>query len=120
MKRKQIYLYLLTSALEGGSNYWVDHVDMGSAPEGWQKERDEYGGDWPWPQWLPTIQGGSVIITDEYGDRYTLRKSDLAKGYKIMEEKYPKKFAEIVTGNHDAITADVFLQCALFGSVVYG
>ena len=37
-----------------------------------------------------------------------------------MAKKFPKCFADFLTENDDAETADVLLQCALFGEVRYG
>jgi hypothetical protein len=36
-------------------------------------------------------------------------------GLKIMAKKYPRYFADIVNGDADEETGDVFLQCCLFG-----
>jgi hypothetical protein len=43
----------------------------------------------------------------------------IAKGLQVMAEKYPKHFSNIVSDNHDAITADVLIQCAMFGELIY-
>jgi hypothetical protein len=44
----------------------------------------------------------------------------VTKGLEIMATKYARHFADLVSENDDADTHDVFLQCALFGEVVYG
>ncbi len=52
--------------------------------------------------------------------RYTLTLGKIKKGLTIMAKKYPKHFASILEENTDADTADVLLQCALFGELIYG
>lgn len=37
-----------------------------------------------------------------------------------MQEKYPQHWADIINESDDANTADVFLQCVVFGEVIYG
>ncbi len=52
--------------------------------------------------------------------RYTLTLAKIKKGLSVMAAKYPKHFASIIQDNTDADTADVLLQCALLGEIVYG
>jgi hypothetical protein len=46
----------------------------------------------------------------------------LCLGMQTLANKYPRQMAEIVSegGGVDVIVADVFLQCCLFGEVIYG
>ena len=44
----------------------------------------------------------------------------LFKGLQIFSKKYPQVFAQFWSDNYDVITADVFLQCAVFGDCIYG
>jgi hypothetical protein len=44
----------------------------------------------------------------------------MAKGLQVMAEKYPVHFNNFDSDNFDAETGDVFLQCSLFGEIVYG
>lgn len=46
--------------------------------------------------------------------------SDVKEGLEIMAAKYPKHFAAMIAGQGDAITGDVFVQCVIFGKVIYG
>jgi hypothetical protein len=43
----------------------------------------------------------------------------IKNGLKVMAEKYPHHWQDFVSENDDAITGDVFLQCCLFGEIVY-
>jgi hypothetical protein len=38
----------------------------------------------------------------------------------VMSKHYPRHLADILSGNDDANTADAFVQCAIFGELVYG
>jgi hypothetical protein len=44
----------------------------------------------------------------------------ILEGLRIMAEKEPRHFADFMTENDDADTGDVFLQCCLYGEVIYG
>jgi hypothetical protein len=37
-----------------------------------------------------------------------------------MAREYGRHFSDMIAENDDATTADVFLQCCLFGELVYG
>lgn len=122
---------LLVSAFEGGSNYWyviVDDVlpEVNAKPWG-----DEYT-----PSYIsyPFSKGGAVIIADAeeveqdpdtgemmIAETFRLDKKAIAKGTVIFKDKYPEHYADtLVESQADAETGDVFLQCCLFGEVIYG
>lgn len=108
---------LLCNALEGGSNYWyrIENYD--------QSEHEcEFLSDIP-------MAGGTLTFTangdDEreviHGcDMWTLTREHMVKGAQTMAEKYPRHWANVVNENDDGETGDVFLQCCLFGEVIYG
>ncbi|MDC7249501.1 MAG: hypothetical protein PQJ49_06270, partial [Sphaerochaetaceae bacterium] len=50
----------------------------------------------------------------------TVSKANLKKGYKLMQEQYENHYADVISGNWDADTADVFLQLAVMDEVVFG
>jgi len=119
---------LLCSAFEGGSNYWYE-IAKYNYPKGIRGEEFSEGGSqqdpneyWHPCQLVPTVEGGSLTINDMEGGKkgYTLNLETIMKGLKIMSEKYPRHFADFMQENDDAITADVFLQCCLFGDAIYG
>ncbi len=128
--------YLLCSALEGGSNYWYMHT-RSEFPAGVDYVDFEKGGrfgndEWSWPYLIPFTDGCALIMTTEKaGDEaefnadgslkeYRLDRAALTKGIDIMAQKYPRHFANVMTENGDAETGDVYLQCCLFGEIVYG
>jgi len=106
---KQTIQDLLCTALEGGSNYWIDSVTHN------HKETNvEY-----WSETLGDAKG-KMEITDEANEVYKLDNSDALKAIPIMRTKYPRHYNDAFNDNHDATTADVFLQIIVFGEVIYG
>lgn len=72
-------------------------------------------------------EGGTLIISvipedeeDKKLPHYRLNLASIKKGLQVMADKFPKHFADVTNDNADATTGDVFLQCALFGDVIYG
>lgn len=116
---------LLCNALEGGSNYWarIEEYKRPSKPYQWDLGRDFPHIDYP------TSPDGAVVFSAN-GDarneeingrtRWTLDRAAMLQGLRVMAEKYPKHYARWVAQTDDANTGDVFLQCCLFGEVVYG
>jgi hypothetical protein len=49
-----------------------------------------------------------------------IARVDFDRGMDVMQEKYPQHWADIINESDDANTADVFLQCVVFGEVIYG
>lgn len=115
---------LLVTAFEGGSNYWVAEVHIARLPAGMRRKDYPY-----WHAELPLVNGGKVRFHDLNGPDhrwcdsigyYTLDFDGILKGLAAMRLKYPDSWKEAIDGTFDAITADVFLQCCIFGEVVYG
>lgn len=63
---------------------------------------------------------GWMEFRDETGVLHILNWHSIHKGLKIMAEKVPFHFGNFLNDAHDAITADIFLQCCLLGEIVYG
>jgi len=40
--------------------------------------------------------------------------------WKVMHDDYPSHYGDAISENDDAGTGDVYLQCCLFGEVIYG
>lgn len=121
---------MLCCAFEGGSNYWY-MIEKFHEPKEFPNMFDE-----PWdgkkPEVYrhidyPTNPGGYLIVSDRKLegeiDEVTKKKLDLdacVAGLQVMAQKYPRHFANMMQENDDAETGDVFLQCCLFGELVYG
>jgi hypothetical protein len=82
--------------------------------------------------WLRELTGtwndkkGAVIKFDREQDnegdgygRMTIRRKDIARGLSVMIHEAPEGFADFIQGNDDDIAFDSFLQCIVFGKLVY-
>lgn len=88
----------------------------------------ENSGAWDADGWVLAEEGKTqafrkIRIEDKYEDetfgKY-LYDAALVLGLRRMADKYPKHFDNFMQENEDAITGDVFLQCVVFGEVIYG
>lgn len=104
---------LLCSALEGGSNYWYDIVDFIN-PNNVKCEFKHLE--------LPFMDGCGLMIQDDEGDEEPklLNREAMQRGLEIMQRDYANHFQDFLDENDDGSTADVFLQCCLFGEAIYG
>lgn len=102
---------LLCSAFEGGSNYWIERVDVPLKNE--RNPKVEFWHECP-------IYGDKLVVhCSEDEKAYTLDRAALEKGLEIMVQNWPEHFANVLNENDDAETGDVYLQCCLFGDIVY-
>jgi hypothetical protein len=69
----------------------------------------------------PLNEGGSlgIVSTEPSSDVFRLDLKSIGRGLNDLATKYPRHFADLVNENIDAITADVLLQCCLFGELIY-
>jgi hypothetical protein len=119
---------LLCSAFEGGSNYWYMQLDH-ELPEGISFEEFRAGGARQpkdgychWCQLIPLVEGCALTlrVQDDPVKIHRITRECLEKGMGIFAKKYPYHFADFINENDDADTGDVFLQCVVFGDVIYG
>lgn len=113
---------LLCSALEGYSDYWIESISF-KYPKG--KTRRNYNHEFRHLD-LPFEEGCSVLIyytetNDGSGTIFSkpLNLQTIESGLHIMADKYYSHFSNFLSGNYDAVTSDVYLQCCLFGELVY-
>lgn len=135
----------LVGAFEGGSNYWIDRVDI-RLREGLTSRSPELnihndGGGAPWQKIYaaPFVRGCYLefIANDEAINGSTgpfkLDREAIARGLQCMlsgctpdelkqagNDYKRRHLGDLLAGNDDADTADVFLQCCLFGEAVFG
>lgn len=116
---------LIVTALEQGIGYWASDTRLFDNNENQTLNKTDN----------PTKNLSSIIIVETEGDdggetEHTLRFSgsgymmvrnfsQVVYGLKKMANRYPQHFANIISGDADAETADVFIQCCLFGEVEY-
>lgn len=109
--------YQFIAAVEGGSGYWCSQI----IPKVHRltKESPWYADPEVWAD--PTFV---ILVTETEGDDgepkvHEITHEDIGKGLQVMAEKYASTFQEILDDNADANTADIFLQCVVFGKEVY-
>jgi hypothetical protein len=115
----QFFEDMIVTAFEGGSNYWVDHVQI-NHPAG-EKMKGE-----PVSTWAASALnlGGSVVFfIREEGDSHdyppvTMTKEMLVSGVQMWldNHKTPSEAIE----NYDIDDADAILQYSLFKELVFG
>lgn len=110
----QILEDLFITAFEGGSNYWAEVKQKTPRGEGSSSER-----------WWRNImkKGGTMTIYDAEEEGEILGRFDLPKvlvGTAKMAENAPEQFANVLSENYDAETADVWFQFVVLGEIVYG
>jgi hypothetical protein len=69
----------------------------------------------------PLNEGGSlgIVSTEPASAVFRLDLKSIRRGLEDLATKYPRYFADLVNEDTDAITADVLLQCCLFGELIY-
>ena len=69
----------------------------------------------------PLNEGGSIgiVSTEPSSDVFRLDLKSIRRGLEDLATNYPRHFADLVNENTDAITANVLLQCCLFGELIY-
>lgn len=110
---------LLCSAFEGGSDYWIHKIDVHRGKNDGRPYGEEYT-----PGYLsaPFSQDGYVDVDPGEGEPIVrLDHAALLKGLTVMAKDWPRHFGDALSeSNADATTGDVFLQCCLFGDIIFG
>lgn len=124
----------LCSGFEGGIGYWAEIVGYKEpasldvtlaklSAEQYDHAKEDTSRVYRYIDY-PLNKGGAVILRDCEGsegcESWTLTLAKIKTGLQIMADKYPNHFNDLVGCNGDAITGDVFIQCCLFGEIVYG
>lgn len=87
-------------------------------------------------KWAKALMfGKGVVVCDLYDDdaedfdgygefpesaKHRITMDNVRKGLELMQEQYPRHYADLVEEDDDAITGDVWLQLAVFGDIIYG
>jgi len=103
---------ILTTAFEGGSNYWLDSVSIQNKPD--TPHKNLFNSE-------IISMGGALYCDSEDNGRAVLTKGKLLKAVQwFIETSIEGQNNLGVLEDHDAQDADTILQYALFGEVVYG
>lgn len=111
---------MIVGAFEGGSNYWLGRGRVELLQPAYSDLPDDgvvwYGNS----KRNVFAEDFKVTIAVPDDAVYTLEPKSIANGLQKMAGLYPEHFADMLDETDDADTADVFLQCCLFGELVYG
>ncbi len=113
---------LLVGAMEGGSLDWCTALGRQKPinPQPVLDEGETNPTIYPHVDY-PLQEGGALTLkADEDPKVYVLNLESIQKGCQVMADSYPKHWADFLMENDDATTSDTFLQCCLFGKLVYG
>lgn len=106
---------IMVSALEGGINYWCREAEV---------VEEKRCGDWGHEQ---IARGGSLILHDaESPDKWELTLEKFLNGVKLWlqngDDRYHalQKDGTLDTCNVDGEMADLIVQYAIFGEVIFG
>ena len=111
--------YILCSAFEGGITYWANNISCKD-----NKDMKKVGG-WKHEYLTKTKLKDAVmyIHESETEEKHPITKKSIIDALQKMdapEYKYTKALNRLLYGGWDASDADVLVQTACFGEVVYG
>lgn len=111
---------LLTVAFEGGSNYWIARAEVIKRAKPGTSAFPLREGDTNVYLADHCIQGSVKLYVDDESNGRSIDRDVLTKGMDVFISKYPSHWTDALLENEDAETADIYLQCCLFGEVIYG
>lgn len=116
-KKLEYIEYLLTDALEGGSNYWyyLRNEDLPSKKPGVLMVDAIL--------LSLTKENGSLDVYDAEDEDELLGKLTLESmlgAFDLMEQNWPSHYDDLLNDNADASTADVWFQLAVMKDIVFG
>lgn len=112
---------LLVTAMEGGSGYWIASAKPNDTWVQPTKKENGYTTTWYDDEvFVGSDHFSFTLIADEDPLPRVVDTAAIYRGLAKMAEKSPKHFADIIADNHDADTADVFLQWVALGEIIYG
>ena len=116
---------LLVGAVEGGSNYWATfRLDPNFTKSVTESDKVAYvereGGEYYAHYDIENSNYCLRVSDAEGGSTYNVTFDSFVNGLGVMANRYPRHFKDVITLNFDAETSDVFVQCAVFGEIVFG
>ena len=110
---------LICSAFEGGSTYWADNVSCED------KEDMKKVGGWKHEYLTRTKKKDAVLFIHDMfdGKKYPITKKSIIDALQKMDDpknSCTKALGRILDMTYDAGDADLVLQMACFGEVIYG
>ena len=107
---------ILCSAFEGGITYWANNISCED-----NEDMKKVGG-WKHEYLTKTKKKDAVMyIHDaETGEKYPMTKKSIIDALQKLDTKYPEILDRILNEQYDADDADIALQMACFGKIVFG
>lgn len=112
--------YLLTTFVELGYSPWCGKFTTNSLA---------FKGNWWYADgaYLDSADFSAQITFDDpntsddgdFSASRNINRADLQRGLEVMAEKYRSHFNDLVSDSADANTADIFMQCVVFGEEIY-
>ena len=107
---------ILCSAFEGGITYWAENVSC--------KDNDDMKkvGGWKHEYLTKTKKKDAIMyIHDiETGERYPITKKSIIDALQKLDAEHSETLDRILSEQYDAHDADIVVQTACFGHVVFG
>lgn len=123
--RHEVIADLISSALNSGISYWCSNCTVKLGPNVTKEIiNTKYNTMWYasyvpfFPDSFISFQLFDVECFD--GEIKVLNIESITKGLEILANKYNNHFSNIIEENYDAETADVFIQCCIFGDIIFG
>jgi hypothetical protein len=114
---------MVIGAFEGGITYWCAKARPVEPCEDCVTYQDKS----PWYARAALYENDfkiRIVQHDEHkegaGTDVFMTPASVQQGLSTMATKYPEHFSDMLTGNWDATTADVFVQCCVFNDLIYG
>lgn len=115
----QLVADLITTAFEGGSNYWIDKVEL--LQGGWDPNQTNWYAD---ESFFEKCNNFSFMVTSVDNIKYKIDFKVIQRAFEILacDIQYVVVFSHLLDpegANWDASDADVFLQLCCFNELVY-
>lgn len=120
----------MVTAFEGGSNYWFGKINVQHYTRDYYNlfanDFDSTTNMWRWHHQVPFLLAGKSgykgheLEIETPDGTYYLTIHKLFDGISLMAKESPRHYNDLISEDYDAITADVFLQYALFEKVIFG
>jgi len=106
--------HMFIGAFEGGSSNWLVSAEQSAGDKPSNPNLVWWGSQNIYNERL------EITVIDYEKTVRVIKWKDIQRGLNTMAEIQPLAFSQLISENDDMYTADAFLQCIVFGEVVYG
>lgn len=123
VKLENISSMLCTAIETSAIMYWCNRVEIAAKPTK-KAYKSSFTDDHDAMFDIP-MNGGALFFYEYDEDdgsitKHRLGMQKIQKGLAIMAVETPHLFSYLLKGEDDSDSADAFLQCCLFGKIIYG